>query len=128
MFRAENFHEEWLGGEIFTFIEDIQRIRFPLYGVSKLAGEYYCRVFSDRIHTVIVRPFNVFSPRMDPNNPYSGVIVKFISRVRQKLPPVIYGDGKQTRDFVHVKDVVDFVEKALEKRSIAVKLTENLLT
>ena len=85
------------------------------YGVSKLAGEYYCKVFSDRIHTVIVRPFNVFSARMDPNNPYSGVIAKFISRVKRKLPPVIYGDGKQTRDFVHVRDVVDFVEIALRR-------------
>ena len=53
------------------------------YGVSKLTGEYYCRVFSDRIHTVIVRPFNVFSARMDPNNPYSGVIAKFIYRVKK---------------------------------------------
>jgi UDP-glucose 4-epimerase len=85
------------------------------YGVSKLAGEYYCKVFSDRIHTVIIRPFNVFSARMDPNNPYSGVITKFISRVKQKLPPVIYGDGKQTRDFVHVRDVADFIEMALKR-------------
>ena len=85
------------------------------YGVSKLAGEYYCGVFSDRINTVIVRPFNVFSARMDPNNPYSGVIAKFIYRVKQKLPPVIYGDGKQTRDFVHVRDVVDFIEIAVKK-------------
>jgi UDP-glucose 4-epimerase len=85
------------------------------YGVSKLAGEYYCRVFADKIHTVIIRPFNVFSERMDLNNPYSGVIAKFISRVKQKLPPVIYGDGKQTRDFVHVRDVVDFIEIALKK-------------
>ena len=85
------------------------------YGVSKLAGEYYCRVFSDRIHTIIVRPFNVFSARMDPSNPYSGVIAKFIHRVKKGLPPVIYGDGKQTRDFVHVRDVVDFVEIALKR-------------
>ena len=85
------------------------------YGVSKLAGEHYCRVFSDRIHTVIVRPFNVFSARMDPNNPYSGVIAKFIHRVKKGLPPVIYGDGKQTRDFVHVRDVADFVEIVLKR-------------
>jgi|Deesub1362A_J573_1020465.scaffolds.fasta_scaffold00471_31 UDP-glucose 4-epimerase len=85
------------------------------YGVSKLTGEYYCRVFADKIHTVIIRPFNVFSARMNPNNPYSGVITKFISRAKQKLPPVIYGDGKQTRDFVHVRDVVDFIEMALKK-------------
>ncbi len=85
------------------------------YGVSKLSGEYYCRIFSDSVHTVIIRPFNVFSARMDPNNPYSGVIAKFISRVKQKLPPVIYGDGKQTRDFVNARDVVDFVEITLKK-------------
>ena len=85
------------------------------YGVSKLTGEYYCKVFADRIHTVIVRPFNVFSARMDPNNPYSGVIAKFIHRVKQGLPPIIYGDGKQTRDFVHVRDVVNFIEIALKK-------------
>jgi UDP-glucose 4-epimerase len=85
------------------------------YGVSKLTGEYYCRIFSDKIHTVIVRPFNVFSARMDPNNPYSGVIAKFIHRVKQGLPPIIYGDGKQTRDFVHVRDVVNFIEIALKK-------------
>ena len=85
------------------------------YGVSKLAGEYYCKVFADRIHTVIVRPFNVFSSRMDPNNPYSGVIAKFIYRAKQGLPPIIYGDGKQTRDFVNVKDVVDFIEIVLKK-------------
>ena len=85
------------------------------YGVSKLAGEYYCKVFSDKICTVIVRPFNVFSARMNPNNPYSGVIAKFIFRVKQKLPPIIYGDGRQTRDFIHVKDVVNFTELVLRK-------------
>ncbi len=85
------------------------------YGVSKLTGEYYCRVFSNKIHTVLIRPFNVFSARMDPANPYSGVIAKFISRAKQKLPPVVYGDGKQTRDFIHIRDVVDFVEIALKR-------------
>jgi UDP-glucose 4-epimerase len=85
------------------------------YGVSKLTGEHYCRIFSEKVHTVIVRPFNVFSARMDPANPYSGVIARFISRVKQNLPPIIYGDGRQTRDFVHVKDVVNFIEIALRK-------------
>ena len=85
------------------------------YGVSKLTGEYYCKVFCEKIHTVIIRPFNVFSERMDPNNPYSGVIAKFLYRAKQGLPPTIYGDGKQTRDFVHVKDVVDFIEITLKR-------------
>ena len=85
------------------------------YGVSKLAGEHYCRVYSEKAEPVIIRPFNVFSPKMDPNSPYSGVISKFISRAKQGLPPVIFGDGKQTRDFVHVKDVVEFVKIAIKK-------------
>jgi len=85
------------------------------YGVSKLAGEYYCKVYSEDIYTIIVRPFNVFSPRMDPKNPYSGVIAKFIQRVKKKLPPIIYGNGRQTRDFVQVRDVVDFIEIAIRK-------------
>ena len=85
------------------------------YGASKLAGENYCKVFSNKLHTVIIRPFNVFSARMDPDNPYSGVIARFVSRVKKGLPPVIFGDGKQTRDFVYVNDVVDFIEIALEK-------------
>jgi UDP-glucose 4-epimerase len=85
------------------------------YGVSKLSGEYYCRVFSEKVEPVIIRPFNVFSSRMDPKSPYSGVISKFISRVKQGLPPVIFGDGKQTRDFVHVRDVVEFVKIAMKR-------------
>jgi len=95
--------------------EDHPKKPLSPYGVSKLTGEYYCKVFSDRVHTVIIRPFNVFSARMDPKSPYSGVIARFIHRVKQKLPPIIYGDGKQTRDFVHVRDVVDFIEIALKR-------------
>jgi len=85
------------------------------YGVSKLAGEYYCKAYSEDIYTVIVRPFNVFSPRIDPKSHYSGVIAKFIQRVKKGLPPIIHGSGRQTRDFVHVKDVVDFIEIAIRK-------------
>jgi len=85
------------------------------YGVSKLTGEYYCKVFSNKLHTIIIRPFNVFSARVDPNSSYSGVIPKFILRAKQNLCPIIYGDGKQTRDFIHVKDVVGFIEIALKK-------------
>jgi len=85
------------------------------YGVSKLAGEYYCRLFSEKMKVVILRPFNVFSERMDPKNPYSGVIAKFIARAKKKEPLIIYGDGKQTRDFVHVKDVVKAIEIVLKR-------------
>ncbi|MDK2877242.1 MAG: UDP-glucose 4-epimerase [Archaeoglobaceae archaeon] len=95
--------------------EDHPKSPISPYGVSKLVGELYCKLFSDKIRTVVIRPFNVFSERMDSNNPYSGVIAKFISRAKKGLPLIIYGDGKQTRDFVHVRDVVDFIEIALKK-------------
>jgi UDP-glucose 4-epimerase len=78
------------------------------YAVSKLAGEYYCKVFSElfEVKTVSLRYFNVFGPRQDPNSDYSAVIPKFISRLLDNKPPFIFGDGKQTRDFIYVKDIV----------------------
>jgi UDP-glucose 4-epimerase len=83
---------------------------FPLspYAVSKLAGEYYCKVFSELfgVKTVSLRYFNVFGPRQDPQSEYAAVIPKFITRLLNNQSPVIFGDGKQTRDFVYVKDVV----------------------
>jgi len=78
------------------------------YALSKLVGEYYCRLFSKvyGLSTVALRYFNVFGPRQDPNSEYAAVIPKFIERLLQNLPPVIYGDGKQSRDFVYVGDVI----------------------
>jgi len=78
------------------------------YAISKLAGEYYCRVFSDvyGLKTACLRYFNVYGPRQNPASQYAAVIPKFITRVLAREPPVIYGDGTQTRDFTFVKDVV----------------------
>jgi UDP-glucose 4-epimerase len=78
------------------------------YAVSKLAGEYYAQVFSELygLETVSLRYFNVFGPRQDPGSDYAAVIPRFISRILQEKPPVIFGDGEQTRDFTFVKDVV----------------------
>ncbi len=78
------------------------------YAITKLAGEHYCRVFQELygLDTVALRFFNVFGPKQDPSSEYSGVISRFISAVLKGEPPVIYGDGEQTRDFVFVKDVV----------------------
>ncbi len=78
------------------------------YAVSKLAGEYYCRVFSDvyGLKTACLRYFNVFGPRQDPKSEYAAVIPRFVTRILEGKPPVIYGDGQQTRDFTFVKDVV----------------------
>ena len=79
------------------------------YAVTKLAGEYYCKVFSSLygLHTVCLRYFNVFGERQDPTSEYSGVISKFISALVAGRSPIIYGDGEQSRDFIHVENVVD---------------------
>lgn len=78
------------------------------YAVTKLAGEYYCHVFHQvyGLPTICLRYFNVYGLRQDPNSQYSAVIPRFIQRVLDNKPPVIFGDGEQTRDFAFVKDVV----------------------
>lgn len=80
------------------------------YAESKLLGERYCLDFHAKhvLRSVVLRFFNVYGPRQ-PLNDYSGVITRFIDRVRQKLPLVVYGDGLQSRDFVNVQDVVEGV-------------------
>lgn len=79
------------------------------YAVSKLAGEYYCRVFSKiyGLETVCLRYFNVFGPRQDPNSEYSAVIPKFIKSIMNNQSPTIFGDGKQSRDFTYVDNIVE---------------------
>jgi len=83
---------------------------YPLspYAVTKLMGEHYCRIFTGLydLKTVSLRYFNVYGPRQDPSSDYAAVIPKFIKSGMEGRPPVIYGDGTQTRDFVFVKDVV----------------------
>lgn len=78
------------------------------YAVSKLAGEYYCRVFWRiyRLEAVILRYFNVFGTNQDPNSAYSAVIPKFVSRILGKKSPTVFGDGLQSRDFTFVSNVV----------------------
>jgi len=78
------------------------------YAVQKLTNELYAKLYADLygLHTVCLRYFNVFGPRQDPSSPYSGVISIFMTRAVENKPPVIHGDGRQFRDFVFVKDVV----------------------
>jgi len=78
------------------------------YGASKLAGETYCRVFAKTlgIETVSLRYFNVYGPRQNPESKYSSVVPAFIFDIRKNKTPIIDWDGKQSRDFVFVKDVV----------------------
>lgn len=79
------------------------------YAAAKLAAEQYCRAFhaGQGLETVILRYFNVFGPRQDPQSEYSAVIPRFVSMILAGKRPVIYGDGQQSRDFVYVKNVAD---------------------
>jgi len=78
------------------------------YAASKLAGEAYLCVFHETydLETVVLRYFNVFGPRQDPNSQYSAAIPLFISAALSGKPPIIYGGGEQTRDFTYVTNVV----------------------
>ena len=85
------------------------------YALTKLTGEEYTIMFNKLygMETVALRYFNVYGPRQDPSSPYSGVITKFITALRNKNAPIIFGSGIQTRDFVYVKDVVQANLKAM---------------
>lgn len=87
------------------------------YGVDKLGSELHARVGS-RIHgvpTLGLRFFNVYGPRQDPSSPYSGVISIFARKVAEGAAIVLHGDGGQTRDFVHVTDVVAHLRAAMQQ-------------
>lgn len=78
------------------------------YAAHKAAGELYCRVYYNiyQLETVCLRYFNVFGPRQDPASQYAAVVPKFITAIQQGNSPVIYGDGKQSRDFTYIHNVV----------------------
>lgn len=88
--------------------EDLPLTPLSPYAVTKATGELYCQVFQQvyGLPTVCLRYFNVFGPRQDPGSQYAAVVPKFITAALQNSPLTIFGDGKQTRDFVFVKDVV----------------------
>lgn len=82
-------------------------LRSP-YAASKAQMELEAKMFTNvyGLETVCLRYFNVYGPRQNPNSQYAAVIPNFINNVVKKQSPIIYGDGKQTRDFIHVSDVV----------------------
>ena len=85
--------------------ENTKTIPNTVYAGSKLTGEQYCKIYSDLfgISVVCLRPFNIYGPRQ--NDAYAGVISKFFDRLQNNKRPIIFGDGKQTRDFIHVSDI-----------------------
>lgn len=78
------------------------------YAVQKLTNEHYALLYYKLfgLEVVCLRYFNVYGPRQDPSSPYSGVISIFMTRAKHGTAPTIYGNGRQSRDFVYVKDVV----------------------
>jgi nucleoside-diphosphate-sugar epimerase len=94
--------------------EDLYPLLISPYALTKLAGEYYCRIFSEihGLETIGLRYFNVFGPRQSLENEYAVVIPKFITCMLKDESPPIHGDGTQTRDFTYVENVVQANIKA----------------
>jgi UDP-glucose 4-epimerase len=94
--------------EILPKVETLPATPQSPYALQKYAGEVYCRLYHDLygLETVSLRYFNIFGPRQDPNSDYAAVIPSFVSAALAGRPPVIYGDGNQTRDFTYVGNAV----------------------
>ena len=107
-------------GEPIRIPIDEEHPRYPIsmYGVSKLSSESYAYAFYKTfgLPVTILRPFNIYGPGQRRGNQYSGVIGIFAERIMRGESPVIYGDGTQTRDFVHVSDVVEASVLAAESK------------
>jgi len=93
---------------------------FPtsIYAITKKTQEEMCLEIGRayKIPTVSLRYFNVYGPRQSLSNPYTGVIAIFLSRIKNDKPPLIYEDGKQSRDFIYVLDIVQANILAMEKK------------
>jgi UDP-glucose 4-epimerase len=94
------------------------------YALSKYVTEEYCRLFYQlfKLEAVCLRYFNVFGPRQDPKSEYSAVIPRFCTRLLANEPPIVYGDGEQTRDFTYVSNVIDANWKAATTPGVAAEV------
>jgi nucleoside-diphosphate-sugar epimerase len=101
--------------------EDMKPHPLSPYALHKVMGEQYCQLFTTvfGLETVCTRYFNVFGPRQQPGSPYSGVISLFIEALTQGKAPHVHGDGRQTRDFTYVADVVSGVLAACETPGVS---------
>jgi len=85
------------------------------YGASKIAADRMCHAYAQtyQMDIAIIRPFNAFGPRQKDTG-YGGVISIFVKRVQNGAPPIVYGDGNQTRDYTYVADLVDALDLILK--------------
>jgi nucleoside-diphosphate-sugar epimerase len=104
--------------------ESMQAKPISPYGVTKYVGELYAQVFGRvyGLENASIRYFNVFGPRQDPTSQYSGVLSRFMLAVIEGKSPVIFGDGKQSRDFTYVANVVDETLRACEAKGASGKV------
>jgi UDP-glucose 4-epimerase len=107
-------------GEAQLFPQKVSHKPAPVspYAASKLCGEHYAILFSKGmgLETVSLRYFNVFGPRQDPESQYSAVIPKFMEQAYLGVPLEVHWDGKQSRDFTHIDNVVQANLKAAKSR------------
>lgn len=101
--------------------EDMTPQPLSPYALSKLVGEHYASVFKHvyGFEIVALRYFNIFGSRQDPESQYAAVIPRFVTALLSGQRPVVYGDGRQSRDFTHVENVVDANLLAAEAGDVA---------
>src|ERR1700676_1322016 len=105
-------------------VETMQPQPISPYGVTKYVGELYAQVFGKvyGLENACVRYFNVFGPRQDPTSQYRGALARFMLALIKGERPVVYGDGKQTRDFTYIANVVDETLRACEAKDASGKV------
>jgi len=105
-------------------VESMEPQPISPYGVTKYVGELYAQTFGRcyGLENVSLRYFNIFGPRQDPGSPYSGVLAKFCAAFLEGTPPVIFGDGEQTRDFTYVDNAVQANLLACEAPTVSGKV------
>jgi nucleoside-diphosphate-sugar epimerase len=105
-------------------VETMQPQPISPYGVTKYVGELYGQTFGRcyGLENVALRYFNIFGPRQDPSSPYSGVLAKFCTAYLKDTPPLVFGDGEQTRDFTYVENAVQANLLACEAPNVSGKV------
>jgi len=105
-------------------VETMEPVPISPYGVTKYVGELYAQTFGRcyGLENVSLRYFNIFGPRQDPGSPYSGVLAKFCTSFLEETPPLIFGDGEQSRDFTYVENAIQANLLACEAPNVSGKV------
>lgn len=117
-------------GNVTPQVETTMTVPVSYYGISKLAGENYVRLFNEQfgLDATVLRYFHVYGSRQEDRDSLGGVIAIFIRRIMEGKPLVVYGDGTQTRCFTYVKDVVNANIKAMDTTGIYNCVSDTMIT